>query len=232
MNEDPAAGLKRDVGEAAARLVEDGMVVGLGTGSTANFLIDALGRRWAEGLRFTGIPTSIRSEERARKLGIALSDFGRHPEIDLTIDGADEIEEGTLNLVKGLGGALLREKIVAANSRRMVVIADDSKLVRHLGSKAPVPVEVTPFGWEATSHRLGAIGARVQPRRDPKGDFFVTDGGNLILDCVFGPMEDAPQRERAIRDIVGVVECGLFIGRAEIALLAGPNGVHTVGRGT
>jgi ribose 5-phosphate isomerase A len=231
VSDDPAAAQKKQVGEAAAQLVENGMVVGLGTGSTANYLIDALGRRVQEGLRFVGIPTSSRSEQRARDLGIALAGFAEHPEIDLTIDGADEVERGTLNLVKGLGGALLREKIVAAASRRMVVIADESKLVDRLGQHAPVPVEVTPFGWEASSHRLGQMGARVHPRRDAQGSFFVTDGGNLILDCAFGPIEDPPQLERAIRDIVGVVECGLFIGRADTVLLAGEGGVRTLRRG-
>jgi ribose 5-phosphate isomerase A len=223
--DDPAAALKRQVGEEAASLVEDGMVVGLGTGSTAAFVIEALGRRWNEGLRFVGIPTSKRSGTQAASLGIALSDFSHHAEIDLTIDGADEIERGTLHLIKGLGGALLREKIVAAASRRLVIIADDRKLVGHLGEHTPVPAEVTPFGWESVALQLGRIGAAVSPRRDRAGTLFVTDGGNLILDCAFGVIEDPVALERRIREIVGVIESGLFIGRASLAIVAGQHGI-------
>lgn len=223
--DDPAAALKRQVGEEAAALVEDGMVVGLGTGSTAAFVIEALGRRWNEGLRFVGIPTSKRSGEQASALGIELSDFGRHTEIDLTIDGADEIERGSLNLIKGLGGALLREKIVAAASRRLVIIADDHKLVDHLGEHTPVPVEVSPFGWESMAAQLGRLGGAVTTRRDRAGTLFVTDGGNMILDCAFGVIAEPAALERQIREIVGVIENGLFIGRASLAIVAGRNGV-------
>ena len=223
--DDPASALKRQAGGEAASLVEDGMVVGLGTGSTAAFVIEALGRRWSEGLRFTAIPTSERSAAQARQLGIALSDFAHHSRIDLTIDGADEIERGSLNLVKGLGGALLREKIVAAASHRLVIVADDSKLVRHLGERAAVPVEVTPFGWESAALRLGQLGAAVSPRRDRAGSLFVTDGGNLILDCAFGVIEDPAALEARIGAIVGVIESGLFIGRASLAIVAGAAGI-------
>ena len=217
--------LKRQVGERAASLVEDGMVVGLGTGSTAAFVIEALGRRWSEGLRFVAIATSERSAAQAAALGIALSGFAAHGEIDLTIDGADEIERGTLNLIKGLGGALLREKIVAAASRRLVIIADDRKMVDHLGEHTPVPVEVTPFGWETAAARLGRIGGRVSPRRDAAGSLFVTDGGNLILDCHFGVIEEPAALEQRIGEIVGVIESGLFIGRAALALVGGVHGI-------
>jgi ribose 5-phosphate isomerase A len=223
--DDPAAGLKRQVGEDAASLVEAGMVVGLGTGSTAAFVIEALGRRWSEGLRFVGIPTSERSAAQAASLDIELSDFAHHTEIDLTIDGADEIERGSLNLIKGLGGALLREKIVAAASRRLVIIADDRKLVDHLGEHTAVPVEVTPFGWESVAVRLGRIGGAVSPRRDRAGSLFVTDGGNLILDCAFGIIEDPANLERRIKEIVGVIESGLFVGRASLAIVAGRHGI-------
>ena len=222
---DPAAELKRQVGVAAAALVEDGMVVGLGTGSTANYVIDSLGKRVAEGLRFVAIPSSGRSEARAKALGIEIVGFATHPVIDLTIDGADEIQIGTLNLIKGLGGALLREKIVAAASKRMVVVADDRKMVHRLGEHTAVPVEVSPFGWESAAHQLGQLGARVSPRRDRMGTLFVTDGGNMILDCALGPIGDAAAVETAIRAIVGVFECGLFIGRASLALVAGNSGV-------
>ena len=222
---DPAAALKRQVGEEAAALVEDGMVVGLGTGSTAAFVIEALGQRWSEGLRFVGIPTSERSAAQARSLGIHLSDFSRHAEIDLTIDGADEIERKSLHLVKGLGGALLREKIVATASRRLVIIADDRKLVDHLGEHTPVPVEVTPFGWERTALQLGRLDGAVSPRRDRAGTLFVSDGGNLILDCAFGTIDDPEGLERRIREIVGVIESGLFTGMASLAIVASENGI-------
>ncbi len=223
--DDPAAAQKRAAGEQAALLVEDGMVVGLGTGSTAAFVIAALGRRSQEGLKFTAIATSERSAEQARGLGITLSDFGHQQSIDLTIDGADEIERKSLSLIKGLGGALLREKIVAAASRKLVIIADERKLVRHLGEHTAVPVEVTPFGWEATARRLGSLGARVSPRHDRVGTFFVTDGGNLVLDCNFGVIDDPPTLERRIGEIVGVIESGLFIGRTSLVLVAGAGGV-------
>ena len=223
--DDPAASLKRQAGEEAAALVEDGMIVGLGTGSTAAFVIEALGRRWQEGLRFTAIPTSKRSAALAGGTGIELSDLAAHAEIDLTIDGADEIERGSLNLIKGLGGALLREKIVAASSRKLVIIADDRKLVHHLGEHTPVPVEVTPFGWESTALRLGRLGAAVSPRQDRSGSLFVTDGGNLILDCAFHVIEDPAGLERRIGGIVGVIESGLFIGRASLAIVAGAGGI-------
>ncbi len=228
--DDPAQALKRQVGAEAARLVEDGMVVGLGTGSTAECVIDSLGERVREGLRFVGIPTSKRSEAQARALGIAIAGFADHAEIDLTIDGADEIERGTLNLVKGLGGALLREKIVAASSKRMVVVADHSKLVDRLGTHAPVPVEVSSFGWESVARQLGLLGARPTPRRDRGGTLFVTDGGNMILDCAFAPLDDPADTEAAIRAIVGVLECGLFINRAVLALVASADGVQRLER--
>ena len=225
MTDDPAADLKRRAGMAAAALVEDGMVVGLGTGSTAAFVIAALGERVSQGLRFVAIPTSERSAEQARALGIAVSDFAQHSEIDLTIDGADEIERGSLNLIKGLGGALLREKIVAAASRRLVIIADDRKLVDHLGEHTPVPVEVSSFGWECTALRLGRLGGAVTQRRDRGGILFVTDGGNMILDCRFGVIEQPAALERQIGEVVGVLESGLFIGRASLAIVAGESGV-------
>ena len=224
--DDPAQALKRKVGAEAARLVEDGMVVGLGTGSTATCVIDSLGERVRDGLRFVGIPTSQRSEAQARGLGIAIGSFASHTTIDLTIDGADEIERGTLNLIKGLGGALLREKIVAAASKRMVVVADDSKLVDRLGTHGPIPVEVSSFGWESAARQLGLLGLTPTPRRDRNGTLFVTDGGNMILDCGTAPLADPAATEAAIRAIVGVLECGLFVGRASLALVAGAGGVQ------
>ncbi len=224
--DDPRATFKKQAADEAARLVEDGMVVGLGTGSTATFLIDALAIRVRDGLRIDAIATSERSAEQARAGGMRVIGFDATQDIGIDIDGADEIEKTRLDLIKGLGGALLREKIVAAASRRFVVIADDSKLVRRLGERTAVPVEVLPFGWEATARRLMEIGAHPQPREKGQGSFFVTDNGNIILDCRFGAIDDPAATERAIRDVVGVIETGLFIGRAGLAIVAGENGTR------
>jgi ribose 5-phosphate isomerase A len=221
---------KQAVGEAAAALVEDGMVVGLGTGSTARFLVDALGRRVGDGLRIVGIPTSERTAEQARSVGIPLVGLDTHPRIDLTVDGADEIELGSLALIKGLGGALLREKIVAAASKRLVIIADESKLVKRLGRRTPVPVEVVRFGWQATAAHLRELGAEPTLRHAGGDVPFITDGGNLILDCKFDGIADPRASELAIDDVVGVVESGLFINRAECALVAGIGGVRRIMR--
>ncbi len=151
---------KKEAAQAAAQLVQNGMIVGLGTGTTAAYLVSELGRRVAEeGLRFTGVPTSERTAEQARSLGIPLATLADIKEIDLTIDGADEVQLGTLALIKGHGGALLREKIVASASKRMAVIADETKIVKRLGGTLAVPVEVVPFGWEATARKLRAMGA-------------------------------------------------------------------------
>src|SRR5258706_2523233 len=218
--------LKRAAAQAAVELVEDGMVVGLGTGTTAAFALEALARRHRQGLRFVGIPTSERTATEAAAMNIPLSSFGEHRQIDLTIDGADEVESGTLNLIKGLGGALLREKIVAAASRRLAIIVDGSKLVNRLGIRAPVPVEVVAFGLEPTRATLEVLGASARLRLSPLGEPFVTDSGNRILDCSFGPIADPARLEERIKRVVGVVECGLFISRADPVFVADAAGVH------
>ncbi|NQW54840.1 MAG: ribose-5-phosphate isomerase RpiA [Rhodospirillales bacterium] len=218
--------LKRAAAEAAVELVEDGMVVGMGTGSTAFFAVEALARRHAQGLRFVGIPTSQRTGAQASAAGIPLTSFAKHRQIDLTIDGADEVERGTLNLIKGLGGALLREKIVASASRRLVIIVDETKLVDRLGLRTPAPVEVVAFGLEATQASLEALGGSARLRLSPGGDPFVTDSGNHILDCGFGAITDPARLEERIGRIVGVVESGLFIGRAGSVFVADAAGVH------
>jgi ribose 5-phosphate isomerase A len=222
---------KRTAAEAAAALVEDGMIVGLGTGSTARFAIETLIGRVRDGLRIRAIPTSERSAAQARAGGIPLTSFAEHRRLDLTIDGADEIQAGTLNLIKGLGGALLREKIVAAASERLVIVADGRKLVERLGETVVVPVEVVPFGWETTRERLRRLGTDPQPRRDAAGQLFCTDGGNRILDCKFASIADPAGLEQAIGQVVGVVEVGLFIGMAKLALVSDDSGVRqlTVG---
>ncbi len=218
--------LKRAAALAAVELVEDGMVVGLGTGSTAAFAVDGLAKRQAQGLRFVGIPTSEATAQRATAAGLRLTSFAEHRQIDLTIDGADEVERGTLNLIKGLGGALLREKIVAAASHRLAIIVDGSKVVDRLGSHAPVPVEVIPFGLEATRESLEVVGASAKLRTTASAAPFVTDGGHNILDCRFEPIADPARLEERIRRIVGVVECGLFISRAHMVFVADGHGVH------
>jgi ribose 5-phosphate isomerase A len=225
-NADPERdALKRAAAEAAVELVQDGMVVGLGTGSTAAFAVEALARRHRQGLRFLGIPTSERTAAQAAAAGIPLTSFAEHRQIDLTIDGADEVERGTLNLIKGLGGALLREKIVAAASRRLAIIVDETKLVDRLGRRAPVPVEVVAFGLEATWLALEVLGASARLRLSPAGEF-VTDSGNRILDCSFGPIADPARLQERIGRVVGVVESGLFISRADPVFVADAAGVH------
>jgi ribose 5-phosphate isomerase A len=221
--------LKRAAAEQAVAEVVDGMVVGLGSGSTASFATAALARRVAAGLRVVGIPTSERVAAFARRLGVPLSSFAEHRRIDLTIDGADRVERGTLTLIKGLGGALLREKIVASASRRLLVVIDESKLVDRLGERMDLPVEIVAFGWQTVVDRLAALGCA--PRLRQIGDApFVTDGGNYIADCVFAPVPDAAGLEARLSAMVGVVETGLFIGLASKILVGGTTGVEEIER--
>jgi ribose 5-phosphate isomerase A len=218
---------KQQVGEAAAKLVENGMVVGLGSGSTALQFVEALGRRVAqEKLRIIGVPTSDQTEEAARRLNIPLSTLADHPEIDIDVDGADEIQRGTLFLIKGLGGALLREKMIASASKRMAVIGDESKLVDRLGSRSPVPVEVVKFGWQLTQSRLAALGSKPQLRMGKDGKPFVTDGGNYIIDCAFGPMADPEEVAHHLDHVIGAVEHGLFLGFTSEAVVYGEKGLR------
>lgn len=213
---------KRLAGERAAELIEDGMTVGLGTGSTAHFMVERLGERVRDGLRVRCIPTSRRTEEQARRLNIPLTSFADVERLDLTIDGADEIGP-ELALIKGGGGALLREKLVAAASARLVVVADETKRVERLG-RFPLPVEVVPFAWEVTARRVAGI-TRTHPilRRDGESPY-LTDNGNLILDCYCGAIDDPAALERELKLTVGVVECGLFVGMAEAAFIANARG--------
>ena len=219
---------KRAAAEAAVSRVKDGMVVGLGTGSTAAYAIDALALRVRNGTHILGIPTSERSAAQAREGGISLTTFSACRSIDLTIDGADAIAPESLNLIKGLGGALLREKIVAAASKRLIIVADDAKIVDRLGATTPVPIEVVPFGWETTAERIARLGCKPVLRIDALGQPFRTDGGNMILDCEFGPIADAAAVDAAMSQIIGVVETGLFIGMAQEALVADETGVRSL----
>jgi len=222
---------KKAAAEAAADLVEDGMVLGLGTGSTAAYFIDALGRRLAaDGLRITGIPTSQQTEAQARSVQIPLTSFAEHAQVDLTVDGADEVEFGTLFLIKGHGGALLREKIVASASRRVVIVADESKLVEQLGSLVAVPIEVVRFGWQATGRRLTEIGGNPSLRLGPDKKPFVTDGGNYVMDCAFGPIANPKEIAHHLDHVVGSVEHGLFLGFASQVFVGSRDGVKILSR--
>lgn len=220
--------LKRAAAERALDFVESGMVLGLGTGTTAAFFVEQLAGRVARGLSVIAIPTSERTAAQARRLGIPLGSFTEHRQLDLAIDGADEVQRTTLDLIKGRGGALLREKIVAAASRNFVVMVDEDKLVNRLGTTGPLPVEVVQFGWEATGARLEELDAHPELRRAGSGEPFVTDGGNFILDCVFASIDDPAATERRINAIVGVVENGLFVGRSTAVIVGSQSGVEVL----
>jgi ribose 5-phosphate isomerase A len=223
--------LKRRAAEAAVAYVEDGMRLGLGTGSTAAHFVTLLGKRVAEGLQVRGVPTSEATAELARRAGVPLATLDEMPELDLDVDGADEIGPG-LALIKGGGGALLREKIVAKASQRMIVIADSAKHVPELGA-FPLPIEVVPFGLTATvlavervAIELGLNPAIDLRRKD--GELFVTDSGNRILDASFGRIPDPEALAHRLAEIPGVVEHGLFLGFADLALIASEDGVAEV----
>ncbi|MBX6321369.1 MAG: ribose-5-phosphate isomerase RpiA [Rhodospirillaceae bacterium] len=220
--------LKRRAAERAVAEIRDGMVVGLGTGSTAALAVAALGERVRAGQRVCGIPTSERTAALAREAGVPLTGFNERPVVDLAFDGADEVERGTLNLIKGRGGALLREKIVAQAARRLVIVVDDSKLVDRLGERVALPVEVVPFGWQASAARLRGLGGAPSLRRDAGGRPFLTDNGHYVLDCAFGPIPDPAALAAAIDAIAGVVESGLFLGMASAVVVAGEGGVEVL----
>ena len=220
--------LKRQAAEAAVAEVRDGMALGLGTGSTAAIAVELLGVRVRDGLQIVGIPTSERTAVQARSLGIPLGTLAEHPSLDLTIDGADEVHTGTLDLIKGLGGALLWEKIVAANSARMTVMVDESKLVDRLGERCRLPVEVVPFGWQATAARLRRAG--LDPALRGGDDPYRTDSGNILLDCAMAPVADPEALEGRLKAITGVVDTGLFIGIATRVIVGTPNGPQVLQR--
>jgi ribose 5-phosphate isomerase A len=214
----------------AADLVESGMVVGLGTGSTTQFALLRLGERIRSGeLRdIVGIPSSLRTDEAARELGIPLTDFETHSVIDLTIDGADEVDPD-LNLIKGGGGALLREKVLAQATRRNVIIVDESKLAPRLGTKWALPVEVVPFARAAEERFIASLGADVRLRLKD-GRPVATDQGNLLLDAAFGPMDDPAAIAEKLNGRAGIVEHGLFLGLAHDVIVAGKDGIRHLKR--
>ena len=224
--------LKRQAAARALEFVRPGMRLGLGTGSTARHFTQLLGEKVKGGLDVVGVPTSEATRQDAERAGIRLSTLEETPELDLTVDGADEIDR-ELRLIKGGGGALLREKIVAAASARMIVIADESKWVETLG-RFPLPIEVVPFGLEATRRQVAAAcglaagEAALRPRKAKDGHVFVTDGGHFILDAELGRISDPDGLAGRLTAIPGVVEHGLFIGLAHIAILAGQGGIRVV----
>jgi ribose 5-phosphate isomerase A len=213
---------KQLAAEKAVSFLDDGMTIGLGTGSTAYWAIEKIGEKVKqEGWKIKAIATSLRSEEQARSLGIPIVDFSTVQVIDVTIDGADEVND-KLQLIKGGGGALLREKIVATNSKQMIVVADESKWVKWLG-KFPLPVEVVHFGWERTFDKLQVLGCEAKRRMNGTGPY-LTDNGNYIIDCAFGQIQDPPSLHETVNAITGVVDNGLFIHIAGKLVLGFNNG--------
>ncbi|HUR25810.1 MAG TPA: ribose-5-phosphate isomerase RpiA [Candidatus Thermoplasmatota archaeon] len=221
--------LKRKAGEAAADLVQDGMVVGLGTGSTVRYFIEALGKRVAAGLKVQGIPTSEASAVLARSLGIPLTTLDEKAVVDLTVDGADEFD-AQLRLIKGGGGALTREKIVAKASKRFVVVADEAKQVKELGTTFALPIECIDVAKAPLLRRLQELGATAKVREVSEGRPFRTDNGHLIVDAKFARIEYPEAIEQAIETMPGVLACGLFLGLCESVLVGADDGVRTVKR--
>ncbi len=219
--------LKQAAALKAVEYIESGMVVGLGTGSTAAFAVSGIAERMEkEGLRIIGVPTSERTAEQARSLGIPLATLEEQPRLDLAIDGADEIELGSLNLIKGAGGALLREKLVEVAAAKLIIIADASKKVAKLGTKFALPVEIVRFGWQATAARVAAVGCVPTLRG---GDTpFITDEQHYILDCQFAPMANPAVIADQLKAIPGVVEHGLFIGLTQVAIIATDSGIEVL----
>ncbi len=222
--------LKSQAGREAAAGVASGMRLGLGSGSTAACFLEHLGARLASGelTDIVGVPTSIGTEKDARRLGIPLGTLGELAPLDLTVDGADEVDPH-LNLIKGLGGALLREKMVAQASARFVVIVDEAKLVSRLGERTRLPLEVVPFEFDSHRAWLEALGADPEPRRNRNGDVYLTDNRLMIIDCRFvNGIDDPEELERRLAGRAGVVESGLFLGLAHEAVVAGTGGVRRV----
>jgi len=215
--------------QRAAQEVQDGMVLGLGTGSTVYYFLQELGRMVREGLRITGVPTSVQTAQLAAQLTIPLTTLDDHPQLDLAVDGADEVDDD-LNLIKGAGGALLREKIVAASALRLLIVVDESKLVTQLGERFPVPVEVVPFGHTPAARALERLGARVTRRQGADGQAWVSDNGNSILDCHFGPIADPVALQQQLLAIPAVLDSGLFVSMTDTVLIGHAEGVRRLDR--
>jgi len=218
---------KLQAARAAIALLPESGTLGLGSGSTSKLFVDEVGARVRAGAKYRGVPTSQSTRAQALALGIPLIDDDVAWDIVLAVDGADEVDDH-LNLIKGGGGALTREKIVNHAAKKNVIIVDDSKLSRRLGEKWAIPVEVLAFGVEQTRRYLAELGRTT--RREKDGKVFVTDAGNAIFDVAVGPMDDPSIIDRAMRSIPGVVETGLFLGRADVVIVAGPSGIRTLTR--
>jgi ribose 5-phosphate isomerase A len=215
--------MKRMAGEKAVEYIKDGMVVGLGTGSTVKYTILKLGELVKDGMEIIGIPTSRATENLARELGIKIGDINDYPEIDLTVDGADEVDS-QCNLTKGGGGALLREKIVAHTSKYEVIVVDERKVKDFLG-EFPLPIEIVKFGYKRTMKALSNLGC--EPKiREKDGEIFVTDNGNYIVDCSFGRIENPRKMELEIKDIPGVVEVGIFTHLCDEVIIGKKDGIE------
>jgi ribose 5-phosphate isomerase A len=215
-------------GERAVEFIRDGMVVGLGTGSTTYYAIKRLGMMVSEGMDIIGIPTSQKTQKVAVESGITLSTLEEHPKIDVTIDGADEVDPN-LDLIKGMGGALLWEKIVASVSEAEIIVVDPSKVVDILGSKSSLPVEVCKFGWKSTNEKLKALGCHSKLRM-VKDSAFITDSGNYIIDCSFLPINNPSKLESDINMIPGIVENGLFLGLSDVVIIGNEDGGKLLGK--
>ncbi|MER2090728.1 MAG: ribose-5-phosphate isomerase RpiA [Sporosarcina sp.] len=216
---------KKIAGERAAEFIKDGMIIGLGSGSTVYWMLKKLGEMIEQGMNVKGIPSSIRTEGWSREFGIPLTDFSEVQLLDLAIDGANEIDS-RFNLSKGGGGSLVREKIVNTHSAKLIIIADDTKLVTQLG-KAPLPVEILHFGWEITAMKIAQLGCK-PVLRSREGVSFVSDNGNYIVDCEFGSIPNPEKLHYELKQMVGVVETGLFIGMTDIVILAGETEVKVI----
>lgn len=232
------AAWKLAAAQAAVAAVQPGAVIGLGSGTTAELMLQVLAERVRAGLQVTGVPSSERTRAVAASLGIPLAELDAVPALDISIDGADEVVVPALDLIKGRGGALVREKLVAAASRFRIIIVDASKLAPALAAQHPVPVEVIPFGWRHTAARLAALGARpvLRPQpgasapANPGGAPYTTDGGNYVLDCFFGPLGQPAALAAQIKALTGVVDHGLFIGMTDRVYVGGPEGLRSYDR--
>jgi ribose 5-phosphate isomerase A len=216
---------KKAAGEKAAEYIQDGMVIGLGSGSTVYWMMKKLGEMIEDGMHVKGIPSSIRTEGWANEFGIPLTDFSEVRLLDLAIDGANEIDP-QFNLSKGGGGSLVREKIVNANSKKLIIIADETKLVSKLG-KAPLPVEILQFGWEVTAEKIAELGCNPVLRLHD-GERFVSNNRNYIVDCEFESIQEPVKLHHDLKQVLGVVETGLFIGMTDIVIIAGENEVQVL----
>jgi ribose 5-phosphate isomerase A len=220
--------MKKQAAEKAVQYIEDGMVIGLGTGSTVEFAIKKIGEMVKEGLKIEGIPTSLKTKRLATELKIPLIELDDHTEIDITFDGADEVDSN-LNLIKGGGGALTREKIIAYHSKKVIIIVDETKIVKGLGCDSFLPVEVTKFGWSATKKVLEGLGCTAELRKI-MDEAFITDNQNYIIDCDFGKITDPEALEKEINNIPGVLDNGLFIGLADQVIVGSKQGMMTLER--